>query len=155
MSSSQGTRFEIKKETSFTELVENREAVILDLENLHYYTLNGAASTIWRWIRQGEVGTLQEVLAALEQTYALGGGGAGPLEQEVQEFLSQLERNGLLVSGEGPSHPLRKVSERKAAAGDRDLPYLPPQLTMATSLSRVTLSGSSTIATAAISSVGG
>lgn len=144
------TQVQIKEETSFTELVENREAVLLDLDNLHYYTLNGTAIEIWRWMRGGEAATLGQVVSNLRTAFSWPEGDAGRVEQEVSRFLGELEQNGLLRLREGSD------SEESAAfpgAGER--PYVPPQLRLASSLSRVTLSGSSTIATAAISSVGG
>jgi len=144
------TRFQIKEETSFTELVENREAVLLDLDNLHYYTLNGTAIEIWRWMRGGEAATLGQVLSNLDGAFRLPEADFGRVEQEVSRFLSELEQNGLLRLSEG-SRP----EEGGAARGAGDRPYVPPQLKLASSLSRVTLSGSSTIATAAISSTGG
>lgn len=143
------TRFQIKGETSFTELVENHEAVLLDLENLHYYTLNGTAIEIWRWMRGGEAPTFGQVLSRLHSAFNLKEGDQGQLEQEVSRFLGELEQNGLLLLGEG-SHS----GEATASCSGGDRPYLPPQLKLANSLSRVTLSGSSTIATAAISSTG-
>ena len=145
-------RFQIKEETSFTELVENREAVLLDLDNLHYYTLNGTAIEIWRWMRGGEAGTLEKVLSNLRCACGVPEGESGRMEQEVSRFLGELEQNGLLL----PCEERHSHSEDAVAipgAGDR--PYVSPQLRLASSLSRVTLSGSSTIATAAISSVGG
>ena len=144
------TRFQIKEETSFTELVENREAVLLDLDNLHYYTLNGTAIEIWRWMRGGEAATLGQVVSNLRCAFSWPEGDAGRIEQEVARFLGELEQNGLLRLGE-EGHPEEVVAF--PGAGDR--PYVSPQLKLASSLSRVTLSGSSTIATAAISSVGG
>lgn len=144
------TRFQIKEETSFTELVENREAVLLDLDNLHYYTLNGTAIEIWRWMRGEEAATLGQMISNLHGAFRLPEGDAGRIEQEVSRFLGELEQNGLLRRYE-EGHP----EEMAATSGPGDRPYVPPQLKLASSLSRVTLSGSSTIATAAISSTGG
>jgi hypothetical protein len=144
------TRFQIKEETSFTELVENREAVLLDLDNLHYYTLNGTAIEIWRWMRGGEAVTLEQVISNLCGAFSVPEGESGRMEQEVSRFLGELEQNGLLLPCE-ERHSEDAVT--RPGAGDR--PYVSPQLRLASSLSRVTLSGSSTIATAAISSVGG
>lgn len=144
------TRFQIKEETSFTELVENREAVLLDLDNLHYYTLNGTAIEIWRWMRGGEAATLGQVISNLHGAFSLQEADSGRIEQEVSRFLGELEQNGLLrLCEEG------QAAEATFVPGMGDRPYLPPQLKLASSLSRVTLSGSSTIATAAITSTGG
>jgi hypothetical protein len=143
-------RFQIKEETSFTELVEKQEAVLLDLENLHYYTLNGTAIEIWRWMRGGQAATLGQVISNLHCAFSLQERDSGQIEQEVSHFLDALEKNGLLVLLQGsPQGPA------SASLGEGDRPYVPPQLKLASSLSRVTLSGSSTIATAAISSTGG
>ena len=37
-----------KEQTSFTELLDNVEGIILDLDNLHYYTLNTTGLFVWK-----------------------------------------------------------------------------------------------------------
>ncbi len=131
-----------KAQASFTELQDDREAIILDLENLHYYTLNAAAILLWKNLRAGAAHTAETLSAALAQAFRL-----DPVQAELhtRDWLAELTRYGLIE--------YRKVQTAVARTlvPDGELPpYEAPQLRLSNSLTNVVLSGSSTIATAAI-----
>lgn len=133
-----------KEQASFTELLDNKEGIILDLENLHYYTLNAAAVYLWKQLRSGSANTVESLTAALASSFNINDDLA---ELDTREFLAELNSNGLIFHSDfGVT-----VSNHTLAATNGDLPaYEPPQLTLSNSLTQVTLSGSSTIATNAI-----
>lgn len=133
-----------KEQASFTELLDNAEGIILDLENLHYYTLNAAAVYLWKQLRSGSANTVESLTAALAGSFNLN---ADLAELDARAFLDELEGNGLVFYSDlGVT-----VSNRALAQISGELPaYEPPQLKLSNSLQQVTLSGSSTIATNAI-----
>lgn len=133
-----------KEQASFTELLDNKEGIILDLENLHYYTLNAAAVYLWKQLRSGSANTVESLAAALAGSFNIN---ADLAELDAREFLAELNSNGLIFHSDfGVT-----VSNLSLAETSGELPaYEPPQLTLSNSLTQVTLSGSSTIATNAI-----
>ncbi len=133
-----------KEQASFTELLDNAEGIILDLENLHYYTLNAAAVYLWKQLRSGSANTVESLTAALAESFNIN---ADLAELDARAFLDELEGNGLVFYSDlGVT-----VSNRALAQVSGELPaYEPPQLKLSNSLQQVTLSGSSTIATNAI-----
>ena len=138
-----------KEQASFTELLDNEEAIILDLETLHYYTLNAAAIFLWKHLRSGSANTVEELMASLAAAFRIN---ADLAELDTRAFLDELESNGLIsyLDGAAPVH----ANELDAAAGC--LPaYEPPQLQLSNSLAQVALSGSGTAAVAAIGGGGG
>jgi hypothetical protein len=138
-----------KEQASFTELLDHREGIILDLGNLHYYTLNAAAVFLWKQMRSGSANTVESLSAALSQAFNLN---ADLAELDTRAFLDELEGNSLVSCDESGA----PVQRRHLAAADGELPaYEPPQLQLSNSLTQVVLSGSSTVATAAIATGGG
>ncbi len=133
-----------KEQASFTELLDNTEGIILDLENLHYYTLNAAAVYLWKQLRSGSANTVESLTTALATSFNLN---ADLAELDARAFLDELEGNGLVFHSDyGVT-----VSNQALAEITGELPaYEPPQLKLSNSLTQVTLSGSSTIATNAI-----
>lgn len=134
-----------KEQASFTELLDNQEAIILDLENLHYYTLNAAAIVLWKRLCAGAAQTATALTAALSKTFGIS---TEQAELDTREFLSQLARNGLIqfVTGEPGS-----AASASAFVLSEGLPaYAPPQLKVANSLTKVVLSQSQTIVSGAI-----
>ncbi len=133
-----------KEQASFTELLDNQEGIILDLENLHYYTLNAAAVFLWKQMRSGSANTAESLSAALATAFNINSDLA---ELDSRAFLDELEGNALVFHSEFDV----TVINRALAAANGELPaYEPPQLKLSNSLTQVTLSGSSTIAVAAI-----
>lgn len=133
-----------KEQASFTELLDNQEGIILDLENLHYYTLNAAAIFLWKQLRSGSANSAESLTTALAAAFNIN---ADLAELDTRAFLDELDGNGLVFySDYGVT-----VSNKALAATQGELPaYEPPQLKLSNSLQQVTLSGSSTIATNAI-----
>lgn len=134
-----------KEQASFTELLDDQEAIILDLENLHYYTLNAAAILLWKRLRAGAAQTLTALATALAKTFGIKQEQA---ELDTRDFLAQLSCNGLIefVTGE-PGTATPAVSGAPSAG----LPaYTPPQLKLSNSLTQVVMSQSAIIGPGAI-----
>jgi len=139
-------RIVTKEETSFTELLDNREGIILDLENLHYFTLNGSALMIWKILGVGA--TPDELAGQIASAFDIDRHQA---LAEAGEFLDELKAHGLI----GFTDAEKTESPKRIAVETGGLPvYEPPTMKVSESLSRVALSGSSTVATAAISTGG-
>ncbi|MGE0883364.1 MAG: PqqD family protein [Blastocatellales bacterium] len=137
-----------KEQASFTELLDNQEGIILDLENLHYYTLNAAAVFLWKQMRSGSANTAESLTAALAKAFNIN---TDLAELDTRAFLDELEGNSLVFESESDV----TVANKALALTTGELPaYEPPQLKLSNSLTQVTLSGSSTIATAAIGGPG-
>jgi hypothetical protein len=137
-----------KEQASFTELLDNREGIILDLENLHYYTLNAAAVFLWKQMRSGAANTVEALSEALAAAFKIN---IDLAELDTRTFLDELEGNGLIGYNQVCA---RSQSKHLAITGGEMPAYEPPQLQLSNSLIRVTLSGSSTISTAAIATGG-
>lgn len=142
-------RIVTKEQTSFTELLDNREGIILDIENLHYFTLNGSAIIIWKLLRSGACDTADQLTARFVDSFGLEPERAF---DEINAFLHELKSQGLISYGEFRDDA---GSAKIAPPHEKSLPvYEPPTLKVSESLSQVTLSGSSTVATAAIATGG-
>ena len=133
-----------KEQASFTELLDNQEGIILDLENLHYYTLNAAAVFLWKQMRSGSANTTESLSAALASAFKIN---ADLAELDSRAFLDELEGNALVFQSQ---FDVTVINKALAATGGELPAYEPPQLKLSNSLTQVTLSGSSTIAVAAI-----
>ncbi|MBK9708460.1 MAG: PqqD family protein [Acidobacteria bacterium] len=62
----------IKEQASFTELVDNQEGIILDLDNLHYYTLNSTGVFLWKWMRYEKQSSVESLSAAMADAFNIG-----------------------------------------------------------------------------------
>jgi Coenzyme PQQ synthesis protein D (PqqD) len=140
--------FVTKAQASFTELLDQREAIILDLENLHYYTLNATGIFLWKLMRTCVAQTVSALASSYQTAFVVTETQA---QADVLGFLNELQMHGLIAPGE-----MQALQPNKDLAIDLvTLPaYEAPQLKLANSLSQVVLSGSSTIATAAIATGG-
>ncbi len=141
----------IKEQASFTELVDNQEGIILDLDNLHYYTLNSTGVFLWKWIRSEKQSSVESLSAAMADAFNIGSDLA---ELDASSFLDDLSGNGLITFTDATidAAPADSSSPRNSVC----LPaYETPHLKLSNALTQVTLSGSSTIATAAIATGGG
>lgn len=133
-----------KEQTSFTELLDNVEGIILDLDNLHYYTLNPTGLYVWKQLRSGGCQTREALCDSISGAFGVR---PSDIVVEVDRFLEELEGNGLVYRA-GSDQPAAVI---KTIEADSALPsYEAPRLKLSNSLTQVTLSGSSTIATAAI-----
>jgi hypothetical protein len=134
-----------KEQASFTELLEHQEAIILDLETLHYYSLNAAAAFLWQQLRAGAARTSAELSAALAATFSIN---AERAELQTHAFLDELAGYGLITYTElGAEEAAPRAA---AAAGAPPLPYQPPQVKLSNSLLQITFSGTATVAGGAV-----
>ena len=135
-----------KEQASFTELLDNEEGIILDLENLHYYTLNAAAVFLWKQMRTGSATTVEELCTVMSTGFRIN---TDLAELDVRVFLDELEANDLIQYSDDPA----PYYSRELDAATGGLPgYEPPQLQLSNSLAQVALAGSSTAAVSAIAS---
>jgi hypothetical protein len=158
------TEIVTKEQASFTELLDDREGIILDLENLHYYTLNATAVFLWKLMRSNvthaslaaataaatpvAAGFTPECLRdALAEAFSIN---VDLAELDTRVFLDELEGNGLISYVDSGARGFG-ARARLAPGACGELPaYEPPQLQLSNSLTQVTLSGSSTVAVAAL-----
>ena len=137
-----------KPQTSFTELLEGREAIILDLDNLHYYPLNAAAIVLWKQMRSAAGATPEILSIALSRAFQLDPVQAG---QDTRTFLGQLAANGLIEYGSVSSETAHQsMADADFEVGAALPPYEPPVLTFANSLTNVVLSTSMVVGPSAI-----
>lgn len=87
-----------REQASFTELIENQEAIILDLESLYYYSLNSSASLIWKCLRSGYASSVDAISKVVCETFNVQASSALPA---VREFFEQLSEHGLISPAEG------------------------------------------------------
>ena len=91
-------RFRINTPTVTHETIDG-EAVIINLDSGNYYSLVDAGSFIWALVERGA--SASEVQDLLQQTYQ---GTATDIDQGVEELLSQLQQENLIVAvDEGPT----------------------------------------------------
>jgi Coenzyme PQQ synthesis protein D (PqqD) len=133
-----------KAQASFTELLAEREAIILDLDNLHYYTLNAPAIFLWKQLGERVAQTASTLARRLATAFNLNDDTQA--ERDVCGFLDELRGFGLIETSSASAESLAPSFFEKLTFGA----YETPQLKLSNSLSQVVLSGSSTIATAAI-----
>jgi hypothetical protein len=132
-----------KAQASFTELLDNREAIILDLDNLHYYTLNAAGILLWKHLRSESAQTATDLSAVLAAAFHLSPEHA---DLDTVAWLDEMSRNGLISYHAPHTHPPARPLPTPA-----DLPpYEAPHLKLANSLAGVVLSGSAIVGPSAI-----
>ena len=136
-----------KEQASFTELLEHQESIILDLESLHYYSLNAAATLLWKNLRSGAAVTVEELGALLEAAFGLDQNRA---EADADEFIGVLEQYRLISFTGGELD--RQVAITLPPVGTL-ADYDPPTLKTSSTLMELRLATGS--ATASSSSVGG
>lgn len=136
-----------KAQASFTELLDDREAIILDLENLHYYTLNAAAILLWKQLRGGAAQTPAALSNLLAAAFNLS---AEQADDDTQAWLTEMARNGLVTFAADAPH----VAAKAAVLPANLPPYEAPQLKLSNSLTEVVLAGSSIVGPAAITGGG-
>lgn len=86
-------QFVTKEQASFTELIDHQESIILDLENLHYYSLNAAATLLWKHLRSGSATTIAQLTDKLAVAFAISFATAEP---DVRQFVAGLVQDRLL-----------------------------------------------------------
>lgn len=83
--------FKHSKHTAWRKVAE--EAVILDVDNAHYYSLSGTGLRAWELL--GAVCTPAALTAALEREFDAP---PGVIAADVAQLLAELKREGLLES---------------------------------------------------------
>lgn len=87
-------RFITREQASFTELLEHQESIILDLANLHYYSLNAAATLLWKHLRSASANSIPELSANLALAFNLSREKA---ELDTRSFIDELLQNQLIT----------------------------------------------------------
>ena len=128
-------QFVTKEQASFTELIDHQESIILDLENLHYYSLNAAATLLWKHLRSGSATTLEALSHKLAAAFALS---LETAELDTRQFIEGLIQDHLLWETE------EKVVGRTVFSfpTPNELPvYEPPCVKSSTSVMELNLAG--------------
>jgi Coenzyme PQQ synthesis protein D (PqqD) len=90
-------QFVTKEQASFTELIDHQESILLDLENLHYYSLNAAATLLWKHLRSGSATTIEQLTGKLASAFAIS---LERAERDTRQFVEGLMRDRLLSETE-------------------------------------------------------
>lgn len=99
------------------------EAVIINLDSGNYYSLVDVGSFIWGLVEKGaSVSELQDLVL---QTYE---GNAGDVDRGVQELLTQLQQENLIVSVDGAGDPVALTTLQPSSNGDEKPLFNPPML---------------------------
>ncbi|HEX4948035.1 MAG TPA: PqqD family protein [Blastocatellia bacterium] len=91
-------QFVTKEQASFTELIDHQESIILDLDNLHYYSLNAAATLLWKHLRAASANSIEALSGKLATAFNLNPATA---ESDTRQFVEELLQERLLVLTEG------------------------------------------------------
>ncbi len=140
-------QFVTKEQASFTELIDHQESIILDLENLHYYSLNAAATLLWKHLRSGSATTIAQLTDKLTAAFA---SSFATAEQDVRQFVAGLVQDRLL------SETTEPVVGRTAFSfpAPNELPaYEPPCVKSSNSVMELNLAGGAS--TGAAGALGG
>ena len=96
-------RFRVNTPTVTHETIDG-EAVLINLDSGNYYSLVEAGSLIWALVDRGA--SASEVHDLLQQTYQ---GNATEIDRGVQELLTQLQQENLIVPVDGAAADLSDV----------------------------------------------
>ncbi len=77
----------------------DEEAVVLNLERGHYYSLRSTAEAIWSGIGKGL--SASDIVSELKRRY---NAGSGEIESAAANFIQKLKEEELVVSVEGSGH---------------------------------------------------
>ncbi len=91
-------QFVTKEQASFTELIDHQESILLDLDTLHYYSLNAAATLLWKHLRAGSANTEAALTEKLSTAFALNTATAA---RDTRQFVEELQREQLLSETQG------------------------------------------------------
>lgn len=90
------------------EIIEG-EAVMINMENGYYFSLDRIGSTIWDMLDQGTA--VSRIITLLQQQYA---GSQIKIEEGTYDYLIQLQTEGLIVPDVRPKR-LESIDEQPAA----------------------------------------
>jgi hypothetical protein len=110
-------RFRVNTPTVTHETIDG-EAVIINLDSGNYYSLVETGSFIWDLLERGA--SASEVQDLLQQTYQ---GSAADFDQGVQELLTQLQQENLIVPvDEGPTTDPAELHQVRPASNGHEKP---------------------------------
>lgn len=138
-------RYVTKEQASFTELIDHQESILLDLESLHYHSLNAAATFLWKHLRSGSATSVNELSDKLAATFGLTPKTAA---LDTQQFIEELLQNQLIARTEEKATGKSLFTLPTA----NEVPaYEPPAIKTANAVIEMNLAGtSSTGATGAL-----
>jgi len=96
-SMSDGRRYMVNETRIVSEVIDG-EAIIVNLANGYYYSLDTTAAEIWEWIRAGR--SAAEIVAALRRRYDCAGADPDPA---VEALIVTLTQDDLIASRTGPA----------------------------------------------------
>lgn len=132
-------RYVTKEQASFTELIDHQESILLDLESLHYYSLNAAATLLWKHLRAGSATSLtelgQQMAAAFQLTPATA-------ERDTRQFLTELLHHQLIA---GTEEQVARKSSFAFPTTDELPGYEPPAVKTSNAVLEMNLAGTSSM----------
>ena len=96
------------------------EAIIINLANGYYYSLDATAAEIWAGLLAGR--SASEIASALQRRYDCSGADPGAA---VLSFIADLQADDLITAGPAPESA---ASESPASDGASRAPFRPPVL---------------------------
>lgn len=121
--------FVINTDDVVDEVIDN-EAILINLQTGSYYSLEGSACVIWKWLKSGALSVSDCSRLAAEQF----DGNTGGAPNEIGQFLDELLGEGLLVIA---NHIQESASER-CVSEDR-MHYVTPKLAKYTDMEAMLL----------------
>lgn len=106
--------------SQITSEVVDGEVMIINLNNGHYFNLNGSCVEIWGRVQEGA--SRDDMLAELTRVYS---GAAESIAAELDRLLSELQKDELIVALSGVEAPLSAPNIGKKVPS----PFVPPVLT--------------------------
>jgi Coenzyme PQQ synthesis protein D (PqqD) len=141
----QNQKLVTKDQASFTELIEHQESILLDLESLHYYSLNASATLLWKHLRSGNANTFVELNQELAKAF-----GVSPetTASDTSTFIQKLKQDHLIEVTEAAV--TKRAGFVFATAGQLSNYEAPAVKTSDTVMEMNLASGSSTASTGAL-----
>ena len=124
-------RFRINSPNVIHEVIDD-EAVVVDMKNGTYYSLEGAGADIWSLLERGD--SVGQVVDALAARFS---GGRETIEAGVQELVSRLREEKLIVPETSPPDG-SQPSDREVASGE-PRPFQKPALKKYTDMEELLL----------------
>jgi hypothetical protein len=103
--------------------VMDGEAIMINLSNGMYYSMDGVGGLIWSLIDDGY--NLEQVASAVARRYEVD---LAVARADVERLAAELLEEKLVFVAEGPPTSARNGNEAAAAGPGAKLPYVPPLL---------------------------
>ena len=120
------TRYKINGPSVVSEVIDG-EAVIVNMDNGSYYSVDDSGAFIWDLVCQGA--NVSEIIALIEKSYA---GSDVEIEKTVSELIEQLLKEALIVESEG-------ALQSSAEAGSFEEKFTAPELKKYTDMEELLL----------------